>query len=252
MSQTAPAALGKSPRRRPAVWGGGACSSTPAGSSSPRTPTSAQPATTPSRCPASYGTPLPEAPGERRSAGASRRCRRRRYASLKYRLLLRLAIHPAAHRSRQGSAFPRRLFVVERRSAIRAALVWDAMRQLLQDRHDAVRAEGVERRLEVVDLGGGTGGLAVRIAELGHHVVVVDPSPDALASLERRAADADVNTRVRGVLGDAGTLLDVVRPAMADVVVCHGVLEVVDVPALAVEAATAALAPGGVLSVLAA
>ena len=140
--------------------------------------------------------------------------------------------------------------MVERRSAIRAAVVWDALRGVLQTRHDAVAAAGHERPLEVVDLGGGTGGLAVRVAELGHHVVVVDPSPDALASLERRAADADVV--VRGVLGDAGTLLDVVPPGSADVVVCHGVLEVVDVPAQALGAAAAALAPGGSLSLLAA
>ena len=117
-----------------------------------------------------------------------------------------------------------------------------------------------DRPLEVVDLGGGTGGLAVRIAELGHHVVVVDPSPDALASLERRAADAGMvdgrqeqgSGTVRGVLGDAATLPDVVPPGSADVVVCHGVLEVVDVPAQALDAAARALAPGGALSLLAA
>ncbi|MEP6665884.1 MAG: methyltransferase domain-containing protein [Nocardioidaceae bacterium] len=139
-----------------------------------------------------------------------------------------------------------------RRSAIRTAVVWDALSAVLQARHDALQPT---RPLQVIDLGGGTGGLAVRIAELGHQVVVVDPSPDALASLERRAAEADVAAplqgSVRGVLGDAATLLDVVAPGAVDVVVCHGVLEVVDAPAQALHAAATALVPGGYLSVLA-
>ena len=46
----------------------------------------------------------------------------------------------------------------------------------------------------IVDVGGGTGGLAVQLAELGHRVTVVDPSPDALAALERRAREAGVST----------------------------------------------------------
>ncbi len=136
-----------------------------------------------------------------------------------------------------------------RRSALRTAVVWEALHEVLRARHQGVEAE---RPLQVVDLGGGTGSLAVRIAELGHHVVVVDPSPDALASLERRAAEAFVSSTVRGVLGDAATLLDVVEPASADVVICHGVLEVVDEPARALESAATALAEDGWLSVLAA
>lgn len=136
-----------------------------------------------------------------------------------------------------------------RRSALRTAVVWEALHEVLRTCHQAVEAE---RPLQIVDLGGGTGGLAVRIAELGHHVVVVDPSPDALASLERRAAEASVSSGVRGVLGDAATLLDVVEPASADVVVCHGVLEVVDEPARALSSAATALVEGGWLSVLAA
>jgi SAM-dependent methyltransferase len=108
------------------------------------------------------------------------------------------------------------------------------------------------RPLHVVDLGGGTGGLAVQIASLGHRVTVVDPSPDALASLERRAAEVHLSASVHGVLGDAASLLEVVGPASGDVVICHGVLEVVDEPLQALQAVDAVLAADGVLSVLAA
>ena len=61
--------------------------------------------------------------------------------------------------------------------------------------------------LDVLDIGGGTGGFAVRVAELGHRVTVVDPSPDALAALGRRAREVGVE-----VAGQQG---DLVRPARA-------------------------------------
>lgn len=128
------------------------------------------------------------------------------------------------------------------------AIVWDRLGAAL-GALSAERAGGGS--LRVVDLGGGTGGLAVAVAELGHSVTVVDPSPDALAALERRAAEAAVSARIRGLLGDAGTLAELVEAAYADVVVCHGVLELVDEPAQALGAAATVLRPGGVLSVLA-
>ena len=138
--------------------------------------------------------------------------------------------------------------VVPRHSAPRTAMVWEVLHQVLEPGEGGTPAPV----LDVVDLGGGTGGLAVAIAELGHRVTVVDPSPNALAALERRAAEAGVTSLVRGVIGDAGTLLELVGPATVDVVVCHGVLEVVDEPVQALRAVAAVLREGGHLSVLAA
>jgi S-adenosylmethionine-dependent methyltransferase len=128
--------------------------------------------------------------------------------------------------------------VERRRSALRTAVVWDALQVVLEP-----------GPLRVLDLGGGTGEFAVRIAELGHDVTVVDPSPDALASLERRAAEAGV--QVSAILADADTLLDVVAPEHAELVLCHGVLEVVPEPSVALEHVAGALVAGGRLSVLA-
>ncbi|MEO7060755.1 MAG: methyltransferase domain-containing protein, partial [Lapillicoccus sp.] len=107
--------------------------------------------------------------------------------------------------------------------------------------------------LQVLDLGGGTGGLAVPLAELGHSITVVDPSPDALAALERRAGEAGVAGLIRARQGDADSLADAgsTDPVGGfDLVCCHGVLEVVDDPAATLAAVGAALAPGGHLSVL--
>ena len=106
------------------------------------------------------------------------------------------------------------------------------------------------RPLDIVDVGGGTGGMAIPLAGRGHRVTVIDPSPDALASLERRAADAGVTDRVHALQGDAAGLVDLVPAGEADVVVCHRVLEVVDVPGEALTRMAAALRRGGVLSLL--
>jgi S-adenosylmethionine-dependent methyltransferase len=103
---------------------------------------------------------------------------------------------------------------------------------------------------DVVDLGGGTGGMAMSLGADGYRVRVVDPSPDALAALERRTAEQGLAARVTGVQGDAADLVDLVGADSADVVVCHKVLEVVEAPVDALTAIGTVLRPGGVLSLL--
>ena len=125
----------------------------------------------------------------------------------------------------------------ERRGSARTAVVWDTLEPILS-----------EGSLEVLDVGGGTGGFAVRVAGLGHAVTVVDPSPDALAALDRRAREDGVTVASRQ--GDLSALLDVAGPASADLVLCHGVLEVVDDPAAALAALAEVVRPGGRLSLL--
>jgi SAM-dependent methyltransferase len=127
-------------------------------------------------------------------------------------------------------------------------VVWEVLRGALERRAEAVEGAG----LDVLDTGGGTGNFAVPVARLGHRVTVVDPSPDALFALERRAAEAGVTDRVRGVQGDAHGLLGVVEPGGYDMVLCHGVLEYVDDPAEGVRNVVGALRPSGSLSLLAA
>jgi SAM-dependent methyltransferase len=132
------------------------------------------------------------------------------------------------------------------RRPLRTAVVWDQLSRAL-DAH--VRAAGREQ-LDLLDAGGGTGGFAVPLAELGHRVTVVDPSPDALAALERRAAEQGVTDLVRAVQGDAGGLLEVASPGSVDVVLVHGVLEYVEDPQAALTATATVLRPGGLASVL--
>jgi S-adenosylmethionine-dependent methyltransferase len=132
------------------------------------------------------------------------------------------------------------------RTSVRTAVVWNVLLEAI-----AARAAEVDL-LDVLDLGGGTGGFAVPLAELGHRVTVVDPSPDSLAALERRAAETETGHLVRGRQGDATEVVELLGPDSVDLVLCHSVLEVVDDPADALDAVTAVLRPGGVVSLLAA
>jgi SAM-dependent methyltransferase len=133
-----------------------------------------------------------------------------------------------------------------RRDGVRFSLVWDVLRAVASARV----AETGRQALDIVDVGGGTGGLAVPFAALGHNVTVVDPSPDALAAAQRRAAEA--GARLTAVQGEAASLDSVAGTKAADLVICHNVLEYVDSPADAMTAIAAVLRPSATVSVLAA
>lgn len=107
-----------------------------------------------------------------------------------------------------------------------------------------------ERTVSVLDLGGGTGVYAVPIARHGHRVLVLDHSNDALATLARRAQAEGVGELVDGRAADLDRLADAITPGSAEVVLCHRILEYVDSPAATLAAATSALAPGGIMSIV--
>jgi len=132
-----------------------------------------------------------------------------------------------------------------RRDEMRSAQPWDVLQRVA-----AARAAHAGRAvLDIIDVGGGTGGFAVRFAELGHNVTVVDPSPDALAAAQRRAAERRV--RLAAVQGDADGLDHLVGEAAADLVICHSVLDYVEDPVAAMAAIASVLRPGGSVSVIA-
>src|SRR2546429_5889513 len=69
-----------------------------------------------------------------------------------------------------------------RRDGVRFSLVWDVLCDVVSARV----TETGRQALDIVDVGGGTGGLAGPFAPLGHNVTLVHPSPDAPAAAQRR------------------------------------------------------------------
>lgn len=122
-------------------------------------------------------------------------------------------------------------------------MLWASLRAALERQADP---HGTP--LEILDVGGGTGGSAVRLAEFGHRVTVVDPSPDSLAALERRADEAKVE--VRALQGDAADLDQLVEPGTIHLALLHTVLEHVEDPAEVLAAVSRCVRPGGAVSVL--
>ena len=128
--------------------------------------------------------------------------------------------------------------------SVRTAVVWEVLTAALRE------ADPRGAGLDVVDAGGGTGGFAVPLAEAGHRVTVVDPSPDSLAALQRRAAERGLGERVVALQGDLADLPELLAPGATDLVLCHSVLEVVDDAEAALAAVAGVLRPGGRLSLL--
>lgn len=126
----------------------------------------------------------------------------------------------------------------------------DAVRLALDAELTAARQRRDGEPPRVLDVGGGSGVLAVPFAAAGCVVTVVEPNPNALATLSRRAADAGVSDRITAVQTDSDALGQVVAAGSADVVLAHGLLEVVDDPKNTVAAMAEAVARGGVVSVL--
>ena len=133
------------------------------------------------------------------------------------------------------------------RGAVRSAVVWRGLRRAFED-----LASQPGEQLDILDVGGGTGGFAVPVAELGHRVTVVDANPDSLAALRRRCAEARVDDRVTGLQGDAANLPEIVAPSSFDGAICHSVLEVVDDPRAVLAAIAVCLREDGLASIVAA
>jgi S-adenosylmethionine-dependent methyltransferase len=107
------------------------------------------------------------------------------------------------------------------------------------------------RSLLALDIGCGTGAIAVRLARLGLHVTLLDASLPMLDFAKRAAQEAEVTERIALKHGDAAQLANLFHAGSFDVILCHNILEYVDDPCAVLRSAARALRdPSSIISVL--
>ncbi|MFK3731498.1 class I SAM-dependent methyltransferase [Streptomyces sp. NPDC088090] len=129
---------------------------------------------------------------------------------------------------------------------------WGRLRYATAEANLVRHAEALgDGPLRVLDLAGGDGGDAVRLAARGHHVTIVDHAPAMLAAAAERAAACGLADRVACVEGDVHRLPDDLADGAFDVVLCHNLLAYTDDARRTLAASLAPLRPGGLYSLMA-
>ncbi len=102
---------------------------------------------------------------------------------------------------------------------------------------------GLPPASRVLEIGAGTGRVAVRLAAAGHHVIALDLTGALLRRAQEKARALGVGAHVDFVVGDAERLP--VRDGVLDAVAVHGVLHHVMRPDVVIAEGARALKPGG-------
>jgi S-adenosylmethionine-dependent methyltransferase len=109
----------------------------------------------------------------------------------------------------------------------------------------------ITQPLHALDLGCGTGAMALRLAQLGLRVTLLDASAPMLEFAERTMQEAGFEKRVELKHGDATQLAGLFPGESFDVILCHNVLEYLEDPnAVLRNAARALRGPSSIISVL--
>ena len=106
---------------------------------------------------------------------------------------------------------------------LRLDLAFANLRELLPERQGS-------NSLRALDLGGGTGAIAVRLAQLGFHVTLLDSSQAMLDIAQSATREAGVGDQVTVQHRDVTELSSLFNARSFDVIVCHNLLEYVDDP----------------------
>ncbi len=108
------------------------------------------------------------------------------------------------------------------------------------------------RPLRALDLGGGTGAAALKLARRGVAVTLLDSSLAMLNIAERTALKAEIGDKVVLQHGDVAHAGKLFAEASFDIVLCHNLLEYVDRPSTVISDSARLLRhePPGLLSIL--
>jgi len=105
--------------------------------------------------------------------------------------------------------------------------------------------------LYALDLGCGTGATAIRLAQLGVHVTLLDSSQAMLDIAKSAARDAGLEEKIALKHGDAAQVATLVPARSFDILLCHNILEYVSDPGAVLRGAAQALRDSSaILSVL--
>ncbi len=107
------------------------------------------------------------------------------------------------------------------------------------------------RSLYALDIGGGTGAIAMRLARLGIHVTLLDSSAEMLNIAEDGARESGLSKQIVLKHGEAAQLAKSFEASSFDVIICHNILEFVECPTSVLgDAARALRGPSGIISIL--
>ncbi len=125
---------------------------------------------------------------------------------------------------------------------VRLAVLWTDLLESVPELSD-----GSHR---ILDAGGGSGHIALRLARLGNEVVLCEPSREMLDRAQTAIDDAGLGEKISTFHGGIQELDQLAACESFDVIACHAVLEWLADPRDAVERLARWLKPAGYLSLM--
>ncbi|XKM13810.1 tRNA uridine 5-oxyacetic acid(34) methyltransferase CmoM [Orbaceae bacterium ac157xtp] len=123
---------------------------------------------------------------------------------------------------------------------IREVIVWQDIEKILSQ-YDT------NKKLKILDAGGGQGQIACKLAKLGHEVTICDISSNMLDIARQQAENEKVTLNY---LHSSIQILPDEYTSHFDIVICHAVLEWVSEPRLILDSLKRILKPQGYLSLM--
>lgn len=155
---------------------------------------------------------------------------------------------PGMFRAFAAGASAYKAYLESPHGRLRLEVVWHQLTALMEGAWG-----GDARPLRILDIGCGTGEVALRLAARGHTLVLLDPVDEMLALAEEKARALEPPPAIpprflRGTLEEAP---DLCGREPFDLLLCHALLEYLPDPRSALVLLSTLLTPGGFLSVVA-